>query len=191
MTRPPISKFWLRPWPWDSKNMDKKNLRILESHLNRLGFYKILTHIHTESKKHEKLFLSRIQILESPSKQDLRLIRNRKHHVRSMYRASGLAYCRVGCVTWASLPPFMAWCVFYLFLQIQRIHTTTYTSCRRSRRVCRCIPGVPVAPPLQLACVASPSIPYTHTYTLCSPSTSTHPIIGRYGDTARPLWRTE
>ena len=31
----------------------------------------------------------------------------------------------------------------FLFLRIQRIHTTMYTSCRRSCRVCRCIPGIP------------------------------------------------
>jgi hypothetical protein len=38
-----LGTVWL---PLDFKNLDKKNLEILKSHPNRLGVYKILTHIH-------------------------------------------------------------------------------------------------------------------------------------------------
>jgi hypothetical protein len=38
-----VGTVWL---PLDFNNLDKKNLRILKSHPNRLGVYKVLTHMH-------------------------------------------------------------------------------------------------------------------------------------------------
>jgi hypothetical protein len=54
----------------DFKNLDKKNLRILKSHSNRLGVYRILTHMHRIQKISKIIFIPNLDFRIS-SKRDL------------------------------------------------------------------------------------------------------------------------
>jgi hypothetical protein len=64
-----LGTVWL---PLDFKNLDKKNLRNLKSHPNRLGFCRILTHMHRIQEISKIIFIPNPDFRIS-SKRDLRV----------------------------------------------------------------------------------------------------------------------